>query len=99
MQYDTGSIISREVRVSRPSKLYINVDGVAGDAPLVVDLLDSAGKSISRYRAAISESALREVVSWQNGAALPKNQPFRIRVSWPHGPTEPRLYALYVEHD
>jgi hypothetical protein len=97
--YDTGSIISDSIRLSRSSKLYINADGVSEASPLAIDLLNDNGKPIDGYQASVTKDALKGVVSWRRSDGLPKDQFFRIRVSWPHGAANPHLYALYVEQN
>jgi len=95
--YDKGSVVSKSIRLNRPAKLYINAEEVSDAGPLRIDLLNNMDEPLRGYQASVTTSALRGIVTWTAGQILPKDQPFRIRVTWPDGAADPHLYALYIE--
>jgi hypothetical protein len=97
LEYDKGSVISKPIRLARSARLYVNAEGVSDAAPLKVELLNRMDDPIRGYSATVTKDALHGVVAWSAGQTLPKEQPFRIRVTWPDGAADPHLYALYVE--
>lgn len=94
--YDQGSVVSKQVQFSRTAKLFVNADGVTDAAPLKIEILDKMDNVIRQ--ANVTKDSLKGLVSWNAGQALPLNQPFRIKVTWPTGTADPHLYAVYVEH-
>lgn len=92
-----GEILSRSILLEHPSKVYVNVDDVSASARLEIDLVNDAEETLPGYAADVTESSLKGLVQWKNGKAAPSGQPFRIRVRWPEGDSNPKLYAIYVE--
>ena len=97
--YDSGSVLSKQIQLTRAARLYVNAEGVSDSAPLKIEILNKSDEVIRGYQANVTKDLLKGVVSWSAGQQLPKNQPFRIRVSWPDGTANPHLYAVYVEHE
>ena len=92
-----GSVISMPVTLNRAAKLYVNVDNVTDAAPLKIELLDKSDNVIRGYESTVSKDSLKLPVAWKAARTLPVGQPYRIRVSWPDGEPNPRLYAMYIE--
>lgn len=98
-RYDKGSVISMPVILKRSAKLYVNADNLTDAAPITIEILNKTDEVIRGYESSVSKDTLRAPVSWRAAKNLPLNQPFRIRVSWPDGVPNPRLYAMYVDYE
>ena len=77
------------------AKLFINADGVSGEAPLLVELLDAHEKLLPDFSGAnaarITTPGVRQPIAWKH----PLPPAFSVRVSFP-ATGEARLYALYA---
>lgn len=76
-------------------KLGINVDGIAADAPLTVELLDHLDKPVPGWSATITANGTRKTIAWPDGPSLPAGRKVVARVKFPVN-SKARVYALYV---
>ena len=75
--------------------LRINVDGIAPDAPLTVELLDHRDQPLAGFATTLTTNGTREQIVWPRGAALPSVGRFSIRVKYPAN-SAARVFALYL---
>jgi len=91
-----GHCVTAHLIPPHGSRLYLNVDNVSADAPLLVELLDERHQPISDYSgdhaARVTTSGTRQAVTWPK--ALPAS--FVAKISFPEN-GESRLYALYLD--
>jgi hypothetical protein len=92
-----GEILSRSILLERPARVFVNVDDVSDANRLEINLVNDAEQPLAGYSAEINECSLKGQVRWKDGKSAPAGQPFRIRVRWPEGQGNPKLYAIYVE--
>jgi hypothetical protein len=93
-----ASCLTRQLRLSRPSRLYANVGQVSPEATLRVALVDDAERPLEGYTSQLSTDSFKVPVTWQGTRqTLPTGTPFRIKVTWPVDVDNGKLYALYVE--
>ncbi len=110
-EYNTeleSSCLTRSLTLSVPSRLFLNLDDLkhdvnqkaAKDIAMQVALVDDAEKPLAGYTAEIKETGLKVSIPWEGGSAtLPVKTPFRVKITWPIGMNEAKVYAIYVEHD
>jgi len=83
------------------AKLFINVDNVSPNAPLLVELHDEFDRPIPAFSgenaARVSQPGTHQQVIWptQRGGWLPTKQKLSVRVNYPDS-GEPKVYALYA---
>ncbi len=95
-----ASCLSRSLTLTASSRLAVNVDDVTPDAPLQIALVDDAERPLPGYTAQLTAGGLKVPVAWADGhAALPVKTPFRVKITWPVGVDNAKLYAVYIEHD
>jgi hypothetical protein len=94
--------ISCPLNVSGPDmKIYVNV-ALTDESYITVELLDEKLKPLPGYSGddciRITESGLRQPVSWRNKKSLEKfSHPFRVKANWGgKRPEEAFIYAVYV---
>jgi hypothetical protein len=98
-----GILVTSELRVSGPARLWANVDGLGSDCRLRVELLDRREHPLSGYSernaAVVDRSGLRVPVLWNGRERLSDLQdPIKIKVSLEGRRNDAiRFYALYVE--
>lgn len=92
-----ASCLSRSLRFSRPAQLYVNVDDVRPNEALEIALVDDAERPLTGYTAKLSTGSLKAPVRWAGKKTLPVNTPFRVKVTWPAGIDNGKLYAIYIE--
>jgi hypothetical protein len=92
-----ASFLTRSLRLDRASDLYVNVDDVSAGSPLEIALVDDAERPLSGYTAKSTTPSLKAPVAWQGHKTLPANTSFRVKVVWPVGVDNPKLYAVYIE--
>ena len=92
-----GEILSRSILLDQASEVYVNVDDAAPQAKLQIDLVNDTERTLPGYAADITESSFQTPIHWGGGKKAPAGQPFRIRVRWPEGGANPKLYAIYVQ--
>ena len=93
-----ASCLTRQLRLSRPFRLYANVGQVSPEATLRVALVDDAERPLEGYTGQLSTDSFKAPVTWQgNRQTLPTGTPFRIKVTWPVDVNNGKLYALYIE--
>ncbi|MEP6670022.1 MAG: hypothetical protein ABJF10_12760 [Chthoniobacter sp.] len=83
--------VTKTFAVPHDAQLFVNVDGVSADAPLLLELLHANGQPIPDFSARITASGVRQAIPWSK--ELP--QSFAVRISFP-ATGEARLYALYA---
>ena len=94
-----GGLLSQSVTLARPSRLLLNIDQVADDAPLEISLVDDAEQPLVGFEPIrVVESGLRVPVKFA-AAEIPPGQKFRVKIRWPDGEANPRFYALYFVKD
>jgi hypothetical protein len=93
----TASCLTRSIRLTRPGKLSVNVDDVSTVAPLKIELVDDAERTLQGYSAQLTASSLKADVQWSGKRPLPANGGFRVKVTWPTQVDNPKLYAIYIE--
>lgn len=79
--------------------MWVNVEGVSDQSPLVVELLDRYDRPLPDYSGAnaarISRGGTRVPIHWLGGRDRgPQEQACALRVNFPDS-DEPRLYAIY----
>ena len=74
-------------------KVSLNVDGVAPEAPLTVQLLDHLDQPIAGYTATIAQNGSHQPIQWPK--ALPAGQRVTLRVNFPVN-SGGRVYAIYL---
>lgn len=92
-----ASMLSKSFRLAAASRLYVNVSDVSAPAPLRIALVDDAERPLPGFEAAIATDSLKSLISWKSGPALPLNRPFRVKVTWPVGTDQAKLWAAYIE--
>jgi hypothetical protein len=92
-----ASCLSQPLNLDAPSLLTANVDRVSSGRALEIALVDDAERPLAGYTATLSESSLKAPVRWAGRQALPVRMPFRVKVTWPAGVDDGRLYAIYIE--
>jgi hypothetical protein len=89
---------------SKPTRVYLNVDGISEYSQVTIEILDERFNVIAGYSkddcTAPEESGLRQLVKWQGREAIEKvKSPIRIRVNFAGIRAEDiKVYAIYVEH-
>ena len=105
-----SSCLTRSIRLTVPSRLYVNVDGLKAedvrieniqiDTALKIDLVDDNEKPLDGYSSTLTENSLKVLVKWPGDKTdLPVQTPFRIKITWPAEVSGGKVYAIYVEHD
>jgi hypothetical protein len=94
-----ASCLTRSLKFSRPAQLYVNIDDLRSDAPLDIALVDDAERPLAGYTAKLRSNALKAPVQWASKRSLPLNQAFRVRITWPAGTDEGKLYTIYIEQN
>lgn len=90
----SGSVLSKPLMLARPSRLVLNVDHAAADAPLRVSLVDDSERPLAGYEPfEVKQSGVRAPAGLKD---VPAGLEFRVRVEWPPGAANPRLYAIYL---
>jgi hypothetical protein len=85
----------------RDTKLQLNIDGVAADAPLTVELLDNHDRPLPGYSgtaaARVDANGTQQNVMWPQGRGvkLPAGIPLAIKVKFPIN-SKARVYAVYL---
>jgi hypothetical protein len=98
-----AGLISSELQVKGPAKVWVNADGLGPESSLKVELLDQAEQPLPEYSgesaAHVSQSGLRAPVLWKTGDAIAEiKHGFKIKVTWEGDQTGAiEFYALYVE--
>ena len=92
-----ASCLSQRLSLDAPSLLSVNVDRVSSSRPLEIALVDDAERPLAGYTAKLAEPSLKVPVQWTGRQALPVHAPFRVKVTWPAGVDDGRLYAIYIE--
>ena len=92
-----ASCLTRSLRLTRPAQLFVNVDDVSSGSALQIALVDDAERPLPGYTSQLSSSSLKAPVQWAGRKMLPANTAFRIKVTWPAGVDNPKLYAMYIE--
>jgi len=92
-----ASCLTKPLRLARPSQLFVNVDDVSPSAALDIALVDDAERPAPGYTSRVTTSSLKAPVQWPGQKMLPANTSFRIKVTWPAGVDNAKLYAMYVE--
>ena len=96
-----AELITAFFTAEKGGRLLLNVDGVAADAPLTVELLDGRAAPLAGWSgtdaATITANGTRQEVVWPRTktASLPDGQPLAARVKLPAG-SKAHLFALYV---
>lgn len=92
--------ITSTLRVDEIKKMWINVDGLSGDAPLSIELLDHLDSPLAGFSgkssAVLDMDGTRVGVSWKEKKYLPVNQKFAVRVNFPAN-SNARVYAIYID--
>ncbi len=92
-----ASVLSQRLTLPHGGKLYLNIDGVRAEPPMRVSMVDDAEELMPGTTVVtVPESGVRVPVAL-GAAGLPAGKPFRLRVQWPSGEADARLYALYLE--
>jgi hypothetical protein len=93
-----ASCLTRSMTPSHASQLFANVDEVRPRGALQIAVVDDAERPLAGYTSELSSSSLKARVEWAGKqASLPVGKPFRIKVTWPVGVNNAKLYALYIE--
>ncbi len=98
---DAEFITQFGLRPTHGGKLLLNVDGVAPNAPLAVELLDDHDMPLPGFSgddaAQITANGTQQVITWpkSKSAALPATQPLEVRIHWPDH-SSAKVFALYV---
>ncbi len=92
-----ASCLSRSIKLSRPAQVYVNVDDVKSDASLDIALVDDLERPLAGYTAKLSVNSLKAPVQWAGKKTLPGNTPFRVKITWPEGVDNGKVYAIYIE--
>jgi hypothetical protein len=84
----------------KQNKLFINLDGVTSQAPVLVELVDGQGRPIPGYSgseaARIEKSGVRQEVVWPGKKGLFKIKgSFAVKVTYPIG-ERVQVFALYL---
>ncbi|HYF37600.1 MAG TPA: hypothetical protein VD994_20025, partial [Prosthecobacter sp.] len=88
-----ASILTHPITLPKGGRLHVNVDGLTPATPMRLTIVDDAEQPLpGAAPVALTENGVRVPVS----ADLPRNTPFRIRLEWPTGPADAKLYALYL---
>ena len=97
--------ISCPVRLGgKPTRVFLNADGLSAEAQLRVELLDLQLRPIDGYSGdacvSLCESGLRQDVTWRNSDRLSGlTDPIRLRVTWEGRQWDAAyFYAAYLEH-
>lgn len=99
---DPGFCITSTLPVSRVTRnLFLNIDGVADDLPVTVELLDEFDQPLAGYSgenaARMTNCGVRQPITWPDSVPpLPVDRPFALRLNFPDH-DGPRLYAIYSE--
>jgi hypothetical protein len=89
-----GSVLSKPLTLAHASRLILNVDQVTAESPLRVALVDDAERSLPGFAPVeVKQSGMRVPVPMKE---IPAGLKFRLRVEWPAGAANPRLYAMYL---
>jgi hypothetical protein len=82
-------------------KLQVNVEGIASEHPLTVELLDELGRAVPGYSgkdaAKITQPGVARDVVWpgQGGSLTPRDCPLAVQIGLPSS-GDVRLYAVYA---
>ena len=97
--------ISCPIRMNgKPTRAYVNADGLSADAQFRVEFLDLRFNPIDGYSGdssvPLSNPGLRQQVTWKNAEqAQNLSDPVRLKVTWEGRRSEDaHLYAAYLEH-
>jgi len=91
-----ASVLTAKVNLPKAGKLFLNIDGVTSEQPLKISIVDDFEKNLPGTKTVmVTQSGVRVPVSVGLGE-LPRQTPFRVRVEWPGGAANPRLYAIYL---
>jgi hypothetical protein len=93
-----ASCLSRPITLDQPAALSVNVAEVSAAKPLEIALVDDAERPLQGYTGHLQASSLKASVTWSGGkSTLPVHLRFRVKVRWPVGVNDAKLYALYLE--
>lgn len=93
-----ASCLTRSLTLAAPAELSANVADVSRDSRLLIALVDDAENPLAGYTSELDAESLEAPVTWKGGQKdLPAKTPFRIKVTWPVGVDQAKLYALYIE--
>ena len=105
-KYGDGSahLLTCPVKVTGgKAQLFLNVEDVSEQFPLLVALVDDLGMPFQGYSQMdclpIAEEGVSVQTRWRGeNASLPKDTPFRVKVIFPkcEGMRDPKFYAVYV---
>lgn len=96
-----AELITAPFTVGKSGTLSCNVDGITGDAPLTIEVLDAQSQPLPDFSgenaAKLTSSGLRTEVVWPKSKvpALPIGQSVVVRLKLPAN-SQARIYALYV---
>ncbi|MDQ2946850.1 MAG: hypothetical protein M3Y27_13060, partial [Acidobacteriota bacterium] len=93
----SGELLTKSIVLGNASQVFVNVTDVSAEARLTMDLVNDAEETLRGYSSEITAPGLKQPVHWSGGKIAPAGQPFRIRVRWPFGRANPKLYVIYVE--
>jgi hypothetical protein len=105
LQYpgNDAEFITTTTTTGQHSKLLINVDSIAAEAPLKVELLDDFDRPVAGYSGAnaatiVANGTQKEII-WPKtkSALLPANKPLAVRLLFPTG-SKAKVYALYFRN-
>jgi hypothetical protein len=105
LQYpgNDAEFITTTTTTGQYSKLLINVDSIAAEAPLKVELLDDFDRPVAGYSGAnaatiVANGTQKEII-WPKtkSALLPANKPLAVRLLFPTG-SKAKVYALYFRN-
>ncbi|MEQ9407645.1 MAG: hypothetical protein RIK87_07945 [Fuerstiella sp.] len=90
-------IVTAGIRTLSAAEVFVNVDQVAAETPLTVELLDEFDRPIPGFSgdaaASVAEAGVRIPVAWSQ--PIPPETTFSVRVTFPAS-GDARLYAVYV---
>ena len=89
--------LTQSFHFQMPCSLHANVEGASPAAPLRIAVVEDAERPLAGYTSELETSSLKTEVAWKAQKLLPAGRPFRIKVTWPAGRQDPKLYALYIE--
>ena len=92
-----ASCLTKPLRLARPSQLFVNAEDVSSNTALEIAVVDDAERPLPGYTARVTVNSLKALVEWPGRKMLPANTPVRIKVTWPPGVDNAKLYAIYIE--
>lgn len=91
---NVGHFVTTTFPVGKDTRVDLNVDGIAPDAPIAVQLLDHLDQPIEGCTATVTQNGVRQPIAWAR--PLPAGKTAALRVDFPAN-SNAQVYAVYIE--